>query len=505
MVRLNRTPTTFSLDPLMDVVPIARKLQSRGDAVSAYLHNKRLLPTTQVALSKWRDTGSGLGALSVSLVNALNEVICGPCIHQPSIFRDVALRPETRRLLERTDPQGPCDRLNRLLLEDAYPTELPREQLEVVTYVRDYERLREYLHPEVGDERRNEIRGAFWEQYRGAVADKLLAMFRNRFPDVSPDDPRIEVAAGWVQDRLFVEPRFGETVKKYTTEGKTFAGFIEYLLIGRCCDAVDEFASEPEICPIEVVSTSSRPSHNTGEAEVEGVEPEDLQAEPESSGEDAPESAAELLRLCLSNLRYPEERAVVELRYRAYVNPSLGLISEWTLDRVAHSASRAQLQEQYDADQQALRTLQEQEIPILETERQQAYACREAKQDALGIQGWSCRRISRLREFLPATIQEAEAELENAATTSKRRQELEFQIACIRYQKARNRLQVAREQLERYKQARFPWVRTQEEIASLLRMDQVTVSNRLKKALTAMRAWRVVETYRQAQNRLSGE
>jgi hypothetical protein len=56
-------------------------------------------------------------------VKDLNQVIAGPSIYDQSRFSHTILRPETEQLLKRAGSQQ-LARLNKLLLEDAYPGEL---------------------------------------------------------------------------------------------------------------------------------------------------------------------------------------------------------------------------------------------------------------------------------------------------------------------------------------------------------------------------------------------
>ena len=61
-----------------------------------------------------------------ALVNELNQLLTGPSIYDAARFQAVALRPETKRLLARKLHGLPLAHLNKLLLEDAYPTDLVR-------------------------------------------------------------------------------------------------------------------------------------------------------------------------------------------------------------------------------------------------------------------------------------------------------------------------------------------------------------------------------------------
>ena len=61
-----------------------------------------------------------------ALVNEINLLLTGPSIYDAERFRDVTLRPETKRLLAQKLQGLPLAHLNKLLLEDAYPTDLVR-------------------------------------------------------------------------------------------------------------------------------------------------------------------------------------------------------------------------------------------------------------------------------------------------------------------------------------------------------------------------------------------
>ena len=71
-------------------------------------------------------TGSS-GVLPI-LVTAFNRVIGEPCIYEPARFQGVALRPETSDQIRQGATVPNRVSLNRMLLEDAYPVELLRNQ-----------------------------------------------------------------------------------------------------------------------------------------------------------------------------------------------------------------------------------------------------------------------------------------------------------------------------------------------------------------------------------------
>ena len=53
-------------------------------------------------------------------------MLSGPSLYDPARFRNVVLRPETEQLLKQNPGGQQLARLNKLLLEDAYPTELEK-------------------------------------------------------------------------------------------------------------------------------------------------------------------------------------------------------------------------------------------------------------------------------------------------------------------------------------------------------------------------------------------
>jgi hypothetical protein len=143
-------PTSFSVGDIRDLPSFSGKLQAGSDAVSAFILG-RLDGSTRKALAQNEDRTAGSSVLQGLLVQALNELVGGPLIYEAGRFAGVALRPETAQLLEirqqemqnlaqqkeRTGKQQArlmkmvqgegFGRLNRLLLEDAYPAELSRD------------------------------------------------------------------------------------------------------------------------------------------------------------------------------------------------------------------------------------------------------------------------------------------------------------------------------------------------------------------------------------------
>jgi len=118
--------STFSVGDIKKLQAFVTKLKQPANAISKYLNGK-LPQSTRQQLADFGNSNSNDATVGVSLIDLLNIIIQGPSIYDTNRFKDVALRPGTRRMLD-GNPQGDAlVRLNRLLLEDAYPLELPKK------------------------------------------------------------------------------------------------------------------------------------------------------------------------------------------------------------------------------------------------------------------------------------------------------------------------------------------------------------------------------------------
>ncbi len=103
----------------------AKKLTDKSDAVSAFLDGQ-LDDVDNTNLASLSGTNANVKAVRSALVKALNKIVSGAAIYDESRFRSVQLRPEARELLAK-NPQGQdLARLNKILIEDAYPAELSK-------------------------------------------------------------------------------------------------------------------------------------------------------------------------------------------------------------------------------------------------------------------------------------------------------------------------------------------------------------------------------------------
>jgi hypothetical protein len=106
---------------------LAASIRRHADAVSLYLMG-RLSATTLQVLASDQGTDYTLRAQK-ALVEDLNRIIGGQAIFESNRFAAIELRPETRRLLDQHPEGDALLRLNRLLLEDAYPLEIARKHI----------------------------------------------------------------------------------------------------------------------------------------------------------------------------------------------------------------------------------------------------------------------------------------------------------------------------------------------------------------------------------------
>lgn len=110
---------------ISNFIAFAQRLTESPDAVSVFLKGQ-LDDDLKKALAQDIANGTKTKTTVSAFAKALNKVIAGPSIYDQSRFAGVQLRPETQELLK-NQPQGlPANRLNRTLLEDAYPTDLTR-------------------------------------------------------------------------------------------------------------------------------------------------------------------------------------------------------------------------------------------------------------------------------------------------------------------------------------------------------------------------------------------
>ena len=120
MVECGGSPALAPED-IRDMSSLVSKLKVHADPVSEILW-RRLSPATQQMLQ----SSSENAQLGQTVAEALNEIIADGCLYDAKGFAAVNLSGLTKSLLGRQLKANHLARLNRLLLEDAYPHEITK-------------------------------------------------------------------------------------------------------------------------------------------------------------------------------------------------------------------------------------------------------------------------------------------------------------------------------------------------------------------------------------------
>ncbi len=122
--------TTFSFQPgdILDPVSLATKLKDQPDPVSKHLA-KQLRDDTREQLNAYDASKASRTKLAQSIVSDLNKVIEGPSLYDEKRFAGVDMPDDLSKVTGRKSTGAALVRLNAMLLEAAYPTELLRNFL----------------------------------------------------------------------------------------------------------------------------------------------------------------------------------------------------------------------------------------------------------------------------------------------------------------------------------------------------------------------------------------
>jgi hypothetical protein len=112
-------PTTLAPHEIANLVSLANKLRTPTEPVATFVASQLSAETTSL-LTTPNDT------LRTALVLDLNDLITGASIYTLSRFSNVVLSLETEVLDPGSATEGSAARINRLLLEDAFPGDLAR-------------------------------------------------------------------------------------------------------------------------------------------------------------------------------------------------------------------------------------------------------------------------------------------------------------------------------------------------------------------------------------------
>ena len=117
--------STFSGGDITDLPALVTKLSGGSDAVSVFLRS-RLDDAAKTALAAFSPTNTNTKQLKSALAKGLNNIVSGPLLYDDGRFQNVRLRPETAAFRQKNPSGLEVAHLNKLLIEDAFPTELAR-------------------------------------------------------------------------------------------------------------------------------------------------------------------------------------------------------------------------------------------------------------------------------------------------------------------------------------------------------------------------------------------
>jgi len=124
-IQIENSATSLSSGGITDPAGFVGKLANASGALSVFLRD-RLQDSVKADLAAYSATSANAKAVISALLKDLNQVISGPSIYDKARFSSIVLRPETEQLLKQNPGGQQLARLNKLLLEDAYPSELAK-------------------------------------------------------------------------------------------------------------------------------------------------------------------------------------------------------------------------------------------------------------------------------------------------------------------------------------------------------------------------------------------
>lgn len=112
----------FTSRHIKDIPLLVAELRQPTNQISLFVADQ-LSPKTRQLVATFSET-SDRGAVAQALANELNRLRSGLCIYDPERFSTIKLQKQTANLLNRQPEGADLVRLNRMLLEDAFPKAL---------------------------------------------------------------------------------------------------------------------------------------------------------------------------------------------------------------------------------------------------------------------------------------------------------------------------------------------------------------------------------------------
>lgn len=121
-------PPEFQAREIQDVFALREKLKPGTNALATFLAGS-LSPAAQAKIKEFKGTDmAAIEAMQKLLADELNRVLAGPSLFEAKRFEGVRLSDRSGALLAQNPSGARLKRLNRWLLEDAFPRELFRMQ-----------------------------------------------------------------------------------------------------------------------------------------------------------------------------------------------------------------------------------------------------------------------------------------------------------------------------------------------------------------------------------------
>ena len=353
--------------------------------------------------------------------------------------------------------------------------ELPEicERFAASTAVEDCERVAECLHPRCMPQRKEAIRSHYEREYIGWAAVQSRATLLKYAGQRRADHHDAE-ALEYVQEHVLAEGVFQRLAAGYhPAKGKTFDEFVKWKIIRCSLDGVRRIAG------VDVPTVSSE---KHGEDRSGGIA-----APPD------PEASADLVRELQRQIaRLDErERLVLELRLKAYIDPS-DMAPETLRTAHEHGAGYRVLRREFQACRQEVTRLVEEDLQDGFLDYERKYAAQEACHEALRHLGCREDRIAAVLEpeaesgSLGAIRAEAKA-LPTTERGAARRAELAYEEAYVQCCKAWSHYQASAKRWRDYRELAGEWVRAHGEVGRLSGTSQATAFRIWSRALGSLR------------------
>jgi Domain of Unknown Function (DUF1080) len=124
-IQIQNSATSFASPDITDLAALARKLTDKSDGVSGFLSDQ-LNDVVKTDLAAYSPSNTDAKDVTSAVAKNLSKIISDGSLYEKRRFRNVPLRPETQYLLKHNSNRLELVRLNRLLLEDAFPAELSK-------------------------------------------------------------------------------------------------------------------------------------------------------------------------------------------------------------------------------------------------------------------------------------------------------------------------------------------------------------------------------------------